>query len=76
MRDRTSSLDNHQRFAEFHRLTVLEQNLNHGAGARGGNLVHRFHRFHDQQRIAGFGIDGYALAITGLAGLIGAKAKD
>jgi 3-dehydroquinate dehydratase-2 len=26
--------------------------------------------------IAGFGIDGYALAITGLAGLIGAKAKD
>lgn len=26
--------------------------------------------------IAGFGIDGYALAITGLAGLVGAKAKD
>jgi 3-dehydroquinate dehydratase-2 len=26
--------------------------------------------------IAGFGIDGYALAITGLAGLIGAKQKD
>jgi 3-dehydroquinate dehydratase-2 len=26
--------------------------------------------------IAGFGIDGYALAITGLAGLAGAKAKD
>ena len=25
--------------------------------------------------IAGFGIDGYALAITGLAGLIGAKEK-
>jgi len=25
--------------------------------------------------IAGFGIDGYALAITGLAGLIGAKGK-
>jgi len=25
--------------------------------------------------IAGFGIDGYALAITGLAGIIGAKAK-
>ena len=25
--------------------------------------------------IAGFGIDGYALAITGLAGLVGAKAK-
>jgi 3-dehydroquinate dehydratase-2 len=25
--------------------------------------------------IAGFGIEGYALAITGLAGLIGAKAK-
>ena len=26
--------------------------------------------------IAGFGIDGYALAITGLAGMFGAKAKD
>ena len=26
--------------------------------------------------IAGFGIDGYALAITGLAGLTGAKTKD
>jgi 3-dehydroquinate dehydratase II len=26
--------------------------------------------------IAGFGIDGYALAITGLAGLIGAKPKN
>jgi 3-dehydroquinate dehydratase-2 len=25
--------------------------------------------------IAGFGIDGYALAITGLAGMVGAKAK-
>lgn len=26
--------------------------------------------------IAGFGIEGYALAITGLAGIIGAKSKD
>jgi 3-dehydroquinate dehydratase-2 len=26
--------------------------------------------------LAGFGIDGYALAITGLAGMIGAKKKD
>jgi len=26
--------------------------------------------------IAGFGIDGYALAIAGLAGLIGAKEKN
>jgi 3-dehydroquinate dehydratase II len=26
--------------------------------------------------IAGFGIDGYALAITGIAGLLGAKQKD
>jgi 3-dehydroquinate dehydratase len=25
--------------------------------------------------LAGFGVDGYALAITGLAGMIGAKAK-
>ena len=26
--------------------------------------------------LAGFGIDGYALAITGLAGMIGARKKD
>ena len=26
--------------------------------------------------IAGFGVDGYALAITGIAGLLGAKQKN
>src|SRR5215510_16124837 len=48
-----SSLDDHQRLAEFDRLTVLEQNLNHGTASRSWNLVHGFHRLHDQQRIAG-----------------------
>ena len=48
------SLNNHQRLAELDRLAVLEQNLDHGAGARGRNLVHGFHRFDDQQRVAGF----------------------
>src|SRR4029079_2184961 len=28
------SLDDHQRLAEFHRLPVLKQNLDHGAAAR------------------------------------------
>src|SRR5471032_3411079 len=48
------SFDDDQRLAEFHRLAVLEQNLDHGAGARGRNLVHGFHRFYNQQRVAGF----------------------
>src|ERR1700730_8723109 len=44
-------LDNYQRFAEFDRLAVLDKNLRDGAGARRWNLVHRFHRFDDQQRL-------------------------
>src|SRR6476646_571797 len=46
-------LDDHQRLAEFDRMAVLEQNLDHGAGARGRNLVHGLHGFDDQQRVAG-----------------------
>src|SRR6202020_3683803 len=45
-------LDNHQRFAELDRLAVLDENLRHGARARGWNLVHRLHGFDDQQRLA------------------------
>ena len=41
------SLDDHQRLAEFHRLAVLEQNLDHAAGARRWYLVHGFHGFDD-----------------------------
>src|SRR5215475_2505831 len=39
------SFDDHQRLAELDRLAVLDENLRHGAGARGGDLVHRLHRF-------------------------------
>src|SRR5262249_51039889 len=46
------SLDDHQRLAVFDRLTVLEQNLRHRAGARGGDLVERLHRLDDQQGVA------------------------
>src|SRR5690348_8880284 len=49
-----SSFNDHQRFAEFDRLAVLEQNLDHGAAPRRRNLIHGFHRFDDQQRVAGF----------------------
>src|SRR5580698_7930783 len=42
--------NNHQWFAEFDRLAVLDQNLRHGAGARRRDLVHRLHRFDDQER--------------------------
>ncbi len=43
-----------RRFPEFDRLAVLEQDLEHGACARRRDLVHRLHRFDDQQRIADF----------------------
>src|ERR1700722_17556601 len=45
-------LNDHQRFTEFDRLAVLDENLRHGARARGWNLIHRLHRFDDQQRLS------------------------
>src|SRR5271154_3738471 len=47
------SLDDHQRFAVFDRLTILDQNLNNRARTRRGNLIHRLHRFDDNQGLAG-----------------------
>src|ERR1700729_2903625 len=44
--------NNHQRFAEFDGLAVFDQNLRHSAGARRRNLVHRLHRFDDQERLS------------------------
>src|SRR6185437_9365381 len=46
------SLDDHQRLAELDGLTVLEQDLGHGAGARRRNLVERLHRLDDEERVA------------------------
>src|ERR1700704_467537 len=43
--------NNYQRLAEFDRLAVLDENLRHGARARGRNLVHRLHGLDDQQRL-------------------------
>src|SRR5262245_22120961 len=48
-----ASFDDHQRLAELDRLSVLDQNLDHRAGARCWNLVHRLHRLDDQERIPG-----------------------
>src|ERR1043166_3215305 len=45
-------LDDHQRLAELDGLTVLEQDLRHGAGARRRDLVQRLHRLDDEQRVA------------------------
>src|ERR1700722_2435048 len=45
-------LNNYQRFAEFDRLAVFDENLRHGARARGRDLVHRLHGFDDQQRLS------------------------
>src|SRR5271156_4050523 len=50
----SDSLDDHQRFAEFDRLGVLEQDLDARARPGGGNLVHRLHRLDDEQCVAGF----------------------
>src|ERR1700685_2986992 len=46
-------LDDHQRLAIFDRLAVSDKNLDHCAGARRRGLVHRLHRFDDEQRLAG-----------------------
>src|SRR5215471_14593206 len=46
------SLDDHQRLAELHRMAILDQDLDHRAGARRRNLVHSLHRLDDEQRIA------------------------
>src|SRR5688500_13378837 len=45
-------LDDHQRLAELDRMAVLDQYFRHRSAARRGNLVHRLHRFDDQQRLA------------------------
>src|ERR1700685_992033 len=46
-------LDDHQRLAIFDRLAVSDKNLDHCAGARRRDLVHRLHRFDDEQRLPG-----------------------
>src|SRR5262245_60377191 len=48
----SSSFDDHQRLAEFHRTAVLDQDLLDGAGARRRDVVHGLHRFDDQQGLA------------------------
>ena len=48
------SFDDHQRLAVFDRLAVLDEDAPSPCRARGrGDLVHRLHRFDDQQRVAG-----------------------
>src|ERR1700733_11193014 len=49
----TPLLDDHQRFAVFHRLAVFNEDLKHRAGARRGNLIHRLHRLDDDERLTG-----------------------
>src|ERR1700680_62082 len=49
---RHALFDDHQRLTEFDRLAVFDQNLDHGSGARGGNLIHGLHRLHDHESIA------------------------
>src|SRR6202043_3503515 len=46
-------LDDHQRLAILDRLTVFDQNLQHLPRARRWDLIHRLHRFDDEQRFAG-----------------------
>src|ERR1700739_1486592 len=45
-------LDNYQRFAEFDRLAVFDENLRDGARARGWDLVHLLHGFADHNGLA------------------------
>src|SRR5262245_66407630 len=47
-----ASFNDHERLAELDRLAVLDQDLDDSAGARRRDLVHRFHRLDDQDRVA------------------------
>src|SRR6185312_4344645 len=49
----TILFNDHERLAEFDRLAVLDEYLRHRTCARRWDLVHRFHRFDDQQRLSG-----------------------
>src|SRR5687767_16022878 len=44
--------DDHQRLAEFDRLTVLNQDLRDGPGMRCWNRVHHLHRLDDEDGLA------------------------
>src|SRR5215470_8961857 len=46
------SFDDQQRLTKFDRLTVFDQDLDDGSGARRRNLVHRLHRLDDEQGVA------------------------
>src|SRR5262245_44668716 len=45
-------LDNGERLAELHGLAVVNQDLNHLAGARRRDRVHGLHGFDDEQGLA------------------------
>src|ERR1044072_431245 len=45
--------NDHERLAQFDPLAVLDDNLRHGTCARRWDLVHRLHRFDDQQGLPG-----------------------
>src|SRR5215213_5494260 len=47
------SFNNYEWLAEFDRLAVLDENLRYRAGAWRRDLVHRLHRFDDQQGLPG-----------------------
>src|SRR5579885_2054716 len=46
------SLDDHQDFAVFDRLGIVNQNLDHAPGARRRQRVHDLHGLDDQQGLA------------------------
>src|SRR5579871_4657066 len=46
-------LYDHQRLPELDGLAVLDQDLNDGSGAGGGDLIHGFHRLDDEKGVAG-----------------------
>src|SRR6059058_2779816 len=45
--------NDHERLAEFDRLAVFDENLRHRSRTRRRDLVHRLHRFDDQQGLPG-----------------------
>src|SRR5215831_11307885 len=49
-----ASFDDYERLAVFHRLAVVDEDLDHGSWPRRRDLVHRLHRLDNHQRLARF----------------------
>src|SRR5918992_6231560 len=48
----TPLVDDDERLPKLYWLTILDENMGHGASLRRGNVIHRLHGFNDHQGLA------------------------